>query len=344
MGKNSKTIISEDCNIIFSSLGDKLEKLNNSSVYVTGGSGFLGSWVYEIINFLNLSLSYNIKLYLLDRKPKPEYIALSKNIEYLQADVRSISDIPEDVNYIIHAASSPDSKFNSINPLETMTSITEGTTSILHVASRLSDLKNFLFVSSSDIYSHSNQDSISEDSAGVPFNLSTGSFHSEAKRYAEMICGAARNEVRMPITTIRPFTFCGPYQSLDAPWAINNFINDIINDREIKILGDGSTLRSYMYGSDFAAWCLVIMLEGQSGEIFNVGSNDAISLLDLAKKVSDNSFKKPNILTNTSLTESISSGNLVPSILKAQDRFKLSIYTSIDEAINKSIRWYEDNL
>jgi len=148
----------------------------------------------------------------------------------------------------------------------------------------------------------------------------------------------------MPITTIRPFTFCGPYQSLDAPWAINNFINDIINDREIKILGDGSTLRSYMYGSDFAAWCLVIMLEGQSGEIFNVGSNDAISLLDLAKKVSDNSFKKPNILTNTSLTESISSGNLVPSILKAQDRFKLSIYTSIDEAINKSIRWYEDNL
>ena len=76
--------------------------------------------------------------------------------------------------------------------------------------------------------------------------------YAEAKRYGESLCTLFRNQFRLPIVNVRPFSFVGPYQSLDAPWAINNFIRDVVMRQPIRIQGDGTAVRSYMYGADMA--------------------------------------------------------------------------------------------
>ena len=156
-----------------------------------------------------------------------------------------------------------------------------------------------------------------------------------------MLGSAARSEARMPVTTIRPFTFCGAYQDLNSPWALNNFIKDSLNNRPIRILGDGSTVRSYMYGADFAAWILVIMITGKSGKVYNVGSDQGITLSDLAEKVSRFSRSSPEILLNTSLTGSVVNTTLVPDTTEVLKEFELTQLTDIDTAIDRTIKWYE---
>ena len=339
-------IVSQDCNRVFEKISKKLEDLDNSSILVSGGSGFLGSWISEMVFYMNSFHNKNIKLFLLDRDQERyennlEHISKSKMIEFIKYDVRSVSDLPNEINYIIHGAATPDSRMHSASPLDTMTSIADGTGAILHAANRVSNLLRFLNISSSSVYGDLSGEKISETSSGLPLDLKASNSHSEAKRYAEMLGSAARSEARMPVITIRPFTFCGAYQDLNSPWALNNFIKDSLSNRPIRILGDGSTVRSYMYGADFAAWILVIMITGKSGKVYNVGSDQGITLSDLAEKVSRFSISSPEILLNTSLTGSVVNTTLVPDTAEVLKEFELTQLTDIDTAIDRTIKWYE---
>ena len=80
-------------------------------------------------------------------------------------------------------------------------------------------------------------------------------------RYAEAEAAAWRSVAKLPVVTARPFAFIGPYQGLDKPWAVNNFLRDALLCVPIRILGDADTVRSYMYPSDMAFWLLAILAE-----------------------------------------------------------------------------------
>ena len=83
--------------------------------------------------------------------------------------------------------------------------------------------------------------------------------------------------MRLPIVTVRPFAFLGPYQLLDRPWAANNFIRDSLLGGPIRIQGDGQSVRSYMYPADMALWLLTIFPRGSVGSVYNVGSPNGIT-------------------------------------------------------------------
>ena len=68
------------------------------------------------------------------------------------------------------------------------------------------------------------------------------------------------SELYLPIIIVRPFAFIGPFQSLDKPWAVNNFIRDAILGGPIRILGNELTTKSYMYGSDLAYFILNLLV------------------------------------------------------------------------------------
>ena len=349
MSLEQEELVSQDCERVYGKISQKLEELENVSILVTGGSGFLGSWIAELVNHMNTFHNKNIKLFLLDRDSERfetnlKHISQSNMIEFVECDIRSISDLPNEVNYIIHGAAPQDRRFLSSSPLETMNSICDATSAILHSAARLSNLVKFINISASYIYQDEAEEKISETSSGLPLDLKASNAHSEAKRYAEMLGSAARSEARMPVITIRPFTFCGAYQDLNSPWALNNFIKDSLSNRPIRILGDGSTVRSYMYGADFAAWMLVIMINGKSGKVYNLGSDKGITLSDLAEKVSRFSRSSPEILLNTSLTGSVVNTTLVPDTTEVLKEFELTQLTDIDTAIDRTIKWYEKNI
>jgi dTDP-glucose 4,6-dehydratase len=163
-------------------------------------------------------------------------------------------------------------------------------------------------------------------------------------RYSELLGLAARNEFRLPIVNIRPFTFCGAYGSVQSPWALNNFINDVLSDRPISILGDGSAIRSYMYGADLAAWILVITLHSDDGKTYNVGNDHGFSIFEIAKKVSNFFQPSPSILLNTSLAPKVNNFSLLPDISNVKKDFGLSIYTDVDTSIKRSLEWHQENL
>ena len=296
--------VDDDINRTLPLVINKLDELKNKSLLVTGAGGFLGSWLIQLINFLNQNYKFNTQLFLIDRdfsnlKQHNPNILNFKNIVAIETDIRSTINLSNSIDYIIHAASTPDRRMHSSSPLDTIRSISEGTSSILQLATRLPNLRMLLNMSASSIYDQSESIPINENSDGKPLNQNISYAHAEAKRFAEMLCSAARSEARIPIVTVRPFTFCGPYQDINSPWAINNFIKDAINQSSIKILGNGETIRSYMYGLDFAIWTLVILLKAQSGEIYNIGSNEGISLRALAEKISAHFNYSQKVETNS---------------------------------------------
>jgi dTDP-glucose 4,6-dehydratase len=337
--------IEDDINRTLPLTIDKLDDLRNKSLLITGAGGFLGSWLIQLINFLNHSNNFNTQLFLIDRdfsnlKQNNPNILNFKNIVAIETDIRSSINLSNSIDYIIHAASTPDRRMHTTSPLDTMRSISEGTSSILKLATRLPNLKMLLNMSASSVYDQSDFIPIDENSDGKPLNQNISYAHGEAKRFAEMLCTAARSEARIPIVNVRPFTFCGPYQDISSPWAINSFIKDAINQSPIKILGNGETIRSFMYGLDFAIWTLVIMLKAQNSETYNIGSNHGISLKELAKKILIETNSPLEIETNTSLIGDIKKDSLLPNTNKAIEHFNLEIYTEIDEAVKRTISWY----
>lgn len=339
-------IITEDCMQVVKNQETNLELLKNSSILITGGTGFMGTWIFELISFLNENYNFNTHQYLLSRKPLNFYEKVTNlknrsDVTLIEKDIRSLVDIPNDVQWIIHAAASPDSRMHASEPLKVIDTIVNGTNCLLDCASRLPDLKRIINISSGNIYGSHIGDvyGTSEEDYGALDSSLFNSAYPESKRVAETICSVYRNQHRLPIINIRPFAFIGPYQALDRPWAINNFIRDGFFGDSIRILGDGKTVRSYMYPSDMAWWILNILTRGKTGLNYNVGSPESITLLDLAEKISSNFPKRPQIIKGLSYDKNSRNSTFVPNVDLVYKSLGLSITIDLDTAIKRTILW-----
>jgi len=324
-----------------------LSKLNNSCLLITGASGFMGVWLTELLCYLIKEQDLNIKLYLLAndftyaRGEAPHLYEQNESIEIITDDVRTLHELPSEVEWVIHAAASPDLRVHNSQPIYASQTIAQGTLSLLECVTRLPNLKGFLNISSGYVYGyHSTKELITEKNFDGfdPGVFSTA--YVEAKRYAESLCTIYRNQFRLPILNVRPFSFVGPYQSVDAPWAVNNFINDVVNNQPIRVQGDGTAVRSYMYGADMAWWLLNILLRGESGRSYNLGSPIAISLAKLAEKIKHLSGDRVEVNYSRALLKSKPS-IFVPSVELAQSDVGLRMQFDIDSALLRTIQWYE---
>jgi len=344
--KSQDKRLTEDFQRIFSENDINLKGIFNKKICITGASGFFGSWLSELIFFLNSQFNANISLFLIDRdREKFEknlpHINQAKFANFLCQDVRSNFEIPNDTNFIIHAAVNPDNRHHASYPVESLSTISNGLINTLREANRLSTLEGFSYLSSSSIYKKEhNEDLISEEN---PITISTNlkDLFSTGNCFAELICTASLSEYKTPITIIRPFTFCGAYQDLNAPWALNSFIKSAIETKQISILGTGDNVfRSLMYGADAAIWILKMTLYGNKGKRYNLGSNKSIKIIDMAKKVQD--IINVPILTETGILNNSERTALVPDTTSATQDFDLKIYTEIDLAIKNTIAWFSN--
>lgn len=347
--KNMQNIfITNDCESSYLEFSGQLEKLKGKTLLITGGTGFLGGWICEMVHYMNIFHKADINIFVMARN-KERFENFFSHIECAQficSDIRNNIDLPSGINYIVHAASNPDNRFHASRPFESMTTVAEGTSTLFQSAERLSGLENIVNIGSSAVYSETlkDGDSFSEDCLGPLYGNKLSDSFLEANRYSETLCAAARSELHLPIVSIRPFTFCGAYQNIDSPWAINNFINDAIHKRPIRIYGDGKVVRSYMYGSDLAIWTLVIMLNAKNGSVYNVGSGDGYTLKEIADKVASNFEPVSNVITNTSITHGNNYSVLLPNVTKAEKELGLKQVVDIDRSIKRTVEWYKDSL
>lgn len=345
MAISSVDLILEDYDNVTQSRITSLALLKNNVVVITGGTGFIGTWIAGLIAYLNDHHSFNTQVILIARNL--DYFRMSRphlirnDVKLIAADVRYLIELPTETNWLIHAAGIPDNRFHSTYPLDTMSIIASGTYSVLRAVERCSNFKMLLNISSGLIYGlqQLKQTRINEVYAGAPKCGTVSSAYAEAKRYAETLCHSSRSQARIPVVTARPFAFIGPYQSLEMPWAINNFIKDAMSGNSIRVLGDGKTVRSYMYASDMAFWLLNILAKGKSGEIYNIGSPTSITLEKLASIIASQVDSQLEIKLRTSFSNQVQNSRFVPDVSFAQNTLQLSITVSLREAIERTIKW-----
>lgn len=341
-------IIQNDLKKLFEQVNAKdLSALIGSHIFITGVSGFTGLWVCHLIDFLNKNYNFNTRISGWDRdliqlkNYAPDFLNV-EHFKFSQGDVSNISELPKDVDYVLHLAGSPDSNIHASQPIEVMKSLSVGTLQLLTAADRLSNLKMFVNLSSALVYGSTigRHSSLSESE---PLSQLAQTPYVAGKLFSEQITQSFRLQLRLPSIILRPFTFIGPFQKLNSPWAINNFIQDALNGNSIKVLGSGNSVRSFMYGSDAAYWILFLMTNSEAGQVYNLGSSHPVLLSEAAKIVSEQFEKAKEIQFCVGQSSSNKDSYLVPDTSKVEKLFKLKTTKNIEQAIKSSVEWYMGN-
>ena len=336
-----------DCLHVLNGREKALDQLCQSELVIVGGTGFVGTWIAEMVAALNDEYHFGIKLSLISRSidqfaSRLPHLANRSDCQLIKSDVRQLVQFPRDADWVIHAAANPDVRTHASNPLDTASVIVDGTLSVMRTAERLGRLKKLLYLSSG-LVCNSQQTplrGLSENAQGAP--APDASFmYPNAKRFAETICSAARVQSRIPVLVARPFSFIGPYQPLDTPWAQTTFLTDALRGKAIRVLGDGQVVRSYLYGSDAAYWFLKIVSTGESGDVVNVGSPVGITLQNLAQTIASNFDPSPEILFNTSPRSIGNAAQFLPDTTHAQEQYGVSVFTPLEEAIKLTVHWHQ---
>ena len=338
--------LDSDLTHILNHTRDLWEDVRGARIFITGGTGFFGSWLLESFLFANQQLDLKASVSVLTRRPGAvkqalPHLMLDSAITLHEGDVRNFEFPKGEYSHIIHAATDASAILNNKNPLLLLDTIIEGTRHMLDFAVHCKTEK-FLLTSSGAVYGKQPSDMthIPENYMGAPDPLNPQSAYGIGKRTAEQLCALYATQHGVSSTIARCFAFVGPYLPLDAHFAIGNFIRDGLNGGPINVQGDGTPLRSYLYGADLAIWLWTILLRGSVIRPYNVGSEFAISIADLAKVVAGLSNPISQVSINYPVPFNIPVEQYVPSTKIARDELGLLQYIDLETAIVKTNQWY----
>jgi dTDP-glucose 4,6-dehydratase len=264
------------------------DELRGARLLVTGGTGFFGGWLLEALTRANATCGADVRATVLTRDPEAfrrrrPRLAGDPAVTLLQGDVLTLEPLDQPFTHVVHAATAASAQLNANAPLVMFETIVEGTRRVLEVTRR-SGARRLLFTSSGAVYGRQPPElsHVPEDHPGGPDPLKPGSAYGEGKRAAELLCTVAGAAHGFDAVIARCFAFSGPYLPLDLHFAIGNFVRDALAGGPIRVGGDGTPYRSYLYGADLAAWLFTLLARGQPARAYHVGSEVALSVRDLA--------------------------------------------------------------
>lgn len=340
-------IVQEDIESIFKIVGQGLNRLQGKRVLITGGTGFIGTWLLETISWLNQNCNQPCKVYVPTRNPeafarKAPHLASNPEIVLLLGGIADFQYPDDKCDFIIHAAAPGEPRaliHDSIGVAETIVS---GTRRVLEIGTQ-KNIEGFLFISSGAVYGVQPPDleRITEDYIGAPDVSNIRSAYGEAKRYAEMLCALYHQMHGIPIHIARPFTFVGPYQDLNAGFAITDFIRDGLQGGPLRIQGDGTTVRSYCYAADMTAMLWTVLFKGALCRPYNIGSEEEITIADLADTVAGCFQKHIDVKIAKSSDYNKPPERYVPSTRRAREECGLRQIISLKDGIQRTILEYQ---
>jgi nucleoside-diphosphate-sugar epimerase len=340
--------IEEDCLSSLKLQPGLVSQLKGQSIAVIGGTGFVGTWIAELVAIMNDTYDANISLELLGRSTTlwaTKHPHLCRGDIILSAqDVRSPFSMPEQTTLVIYAAAIADPSIHATDPYKVYQTNVGGIENALYAATRLPLINRFLNVSSGLAVTGSIAEGISERDVGILDFTRIQNMYAQSRRTAESLACIFGTQYRIPITTARAFTFVGPYQSVDAPWAINNFIRDAITGNDIRIRGDGSTRRSYLYGSDAAVWLLKIVATGKNGDIYNVGGEEVVSHSEVAHALAKLCKKKPDIVFTGKSAVVDRKYDFFPDLSLGKSSLNLKQAFDMSSSLERSMQWHSKNI
>jgi nucleoside-diphosphate-sugar epimerase len=310
-------------------------------VFLTGGTGFFGGWLLESLLWAADRRSLGVAVTVLTRDPEGfrsarPHLASHPAVTLLRGDVLTLEPFDAQFTHVLHAATASSAKVGLESPRLRFETIIEGTRRVLEVARR-SGARRFLLTSSGAVYGRQPPEltHVPEEYVGAPDLLAPGAAYGEGKRAAELLCRLAAEEHGFDAIIARCFAFAGPYLPLDAHYAIGNFVRDALAGGPIRVGGDGTPFRSYLYGADLAAWLWTLLARGDASRPYNVGSERAVSIADLAATVARVLGVERGVEIAGVPVAGRAAERYVPSTRRAREELGLAETFTLEESIRR---------
>ena len=297
-------------------------------LFITGGTGFFGKsmldyrlrhpeWEWTRAEWIVLSRAPDrfVASY-----PK---LANQPGVSFMEGDVRNFAFPAGHFDAIIHAATSavttlPDDEMTSV--------IVDGARRVVEFA-KATGCTSLVFTSSGAVYGPRNAPA-SEVDEYCPTTA-----YGKGKLTAEKLLVDSGLNVKIA----RCFAFVGPHLNRNIHYAIGNFIQNCLDGKPIVINGDGTPLRSYLYADDLVEWLFAILDRGKIGRAYNVGSDHALSIRELAETVLGVLGSKSTIVVKGAPVIGTRPSAYVPSIVRARSELGLDVKVGLVDAIKFSV-------
>jgi UDP-glucuronate decarboxylase len=349
----ANVVIRQDVEAIRRELDHVLAPLAGTTLLVSGGSGFLCSYLLDTVAYLNDNVFQdpcrvisvdNLRSGLAGRVA---HLAERPDFQFLSHDVSQPLHLDRPVDWIIHGAGIASPTFYRKYPLETIDVNVSGTRQMLEMARQ--GVRSILYLSTSEIYGD-------PDAASIPTpesyrgNVSCSgprACYDESKRLAEALCSIYRGLYQVPVKVVRPFNVYGPGQRLDDRRIVPDLISAALHRQPLVLHSDGRATRSFCYVTDAIRAMLVILLSDADGEAFNIGNDEReISIGDFARELSAIAGKPalpvihqasddPQYLTDNPQRR-------CPDLTKLRTRFHWEPKTSLGEGLRRTLLSYQE--
>lgn len=340
-----KPLFQTDLNEILQQTRPHWEQMRGERLFLTGGTGFFGKWLVESFLHINRELSLGARLTVLTRDPAAfqraaPWLTANPALDLVAGDVRTFIAPVGQFPFVIHAATEASAALVESNPGEMLSTQVAGTARLLEFVAA-ANTRKLLLTSSGAVYGRQPDEvtHVPEEYAGAPDPTSAASVYGEGKRVAELM-GALAAQSGLEVKIARCFAFVGPHLPLDTHFAAGNFLQAALCDEPIRIAGDGTPLRSYLYAADLTVWLWTMLFAAPSMRPFNVGSEHAVSIRELAEQTS--AFGSSPLAVEIARTPVPGAipARYVPSTARARNELGLASKVPLREALERTIRWH----
>lgn len=334
-------VITRDIISIVNGIDSNLENLN---VIVTGGAGFLGSWLCDVLVKLNANvlcldnLSSGVMENIRDLRE-------NDNFTFIQHDITSPYFPEQHIDVIFHLASRASPFEFAKYPIQILKANTLGTWIALGMTKKYN--ATLLYASTSEIYGNPDDSNIptSENYYGNVNPIGPRSCYDESKRAGEAFTMAYLLQHDLDIRIVRIFNTYGPRMRPGAIYGrvIPNFITQALTEQDITVFGDGTQTRSFIYVTDIIEGILkAALLPECKGQVLNLGSIHEITILELANKIRELTNSQSQITFHPLPIDDPQ--RRCPNINKAKSILGWEPKITLDSGLKNTIEWYNSQL
>jgi dTDP-glucose 4,6-dehydratase len=316
--------------------------LQGAHLLITGGTGFWGAWLLETLLWAADRRKLTLRVEVLTRDPAPfaarqPHLANHPCVRLLKGDVTRF-EASAPYTHVIHAATDASLRLVREVPLATFDTIVQGTRAVLEAARP--GRARVLLASSGAVYGVQPPEltHLPEDFRGAPDPFDVLNVYGEGKRAAEMLGASAARAWGVPVVVARGFAFVGPHLPLGRHFAVGNFLADALAGGPVRVAGDGTPWRSYMYAADMAVWLWTMLLRGSPGVAYNVGSEEAVTIRQVAECVGDEAGVSVHVAGEGS--SGAAGSRYVPCTRLARETLGLSTELDLQAAIRRTLAWH----
>jgi UDP-glucuronate decarboxylase len=328
-------IILEDLDKVKSAV--KADKFEQKEVLITGGAGFIGSWLCDIL------LSFGAQVTAVDdfstgRKKNISHLRSNGRFELIESDACSfVSD--KKFDFIFHLAAHASPEEYQLRPIKTMKVSSFGTANMAELARKNDAI--MVFASTSEVYGDAEVVPTPETYWGKVNPIGPRSCYDEGKRFAEALLMAYCSQYGLDVKIPRIFNTYGPRLREDGLYgrALSRFILQARTNRPITIYGDGKQTRSFGYITDTVTGLLLLAASDKAnGEVVNVGNTQEIRILELARKIIE--ITNCNSQIEFYPLPKDDPKRRCPDTAKLQRLVGWKLNVSLDVGLKKTIDWF----